>query len=154
MRNFLRSDGWLTSCILALALLGFAGCGGGCGTLDPGTPDKPSPYGGVLPTGEMKAPDRVLYDADFAIATAHSVIHSFVKYEYENRAALASTPEVKKAADKMRAGAPGWLKSAIAVRDAYAKDPSDANRSALQKTLDVLQQAVLEANRNLAAKPL
>ena len=30
MRNFLRNDGWLAACILALALLGFAGCSGGC----------------------------------------------------------------------------------------------------------------------------
>lgn len=154
MRKVLRLDGLMASVVLASFLLaGFAGCGG-CGVLDKGTPEKPSPYGGVTATGEMKTPDRVLYDSDFAIATAYSVVHSFVKYEYDNRAALAGTPEIKKSADKIRAGAPGWFKSAVAVRDAYAANPTVENRTALQKALDVLQQAVIEANRNLVAKPL
>src|SRR6185503_20873566 len=91
-----------------------------CGTLSKGTPENPSPYGGVTVTGELKTPDRVLYDADFAIAIAYDSLHTFVTWEYDNRPALAATPEIKNAADKIRAGAPGWFKSAIAVRDRYS----------------------------------
>lgn len=133
--------------LLSVAVVLAAGCNSGCGTLSPGTTDKPSPYGGVTATGELKTPDRVLYNADFAISTAYQGIHAFVKWEFDNRAALAGTPEIKKAADRIRAGAKNWFGSAIAVRDAYAKNPTEENRSSLQKALDVLQQAIAEANR-------
>lgn len=132
---------------LAIAVTMIAGCNSGCGVLDKGTADKPSPYGGVTPAGELKTPDRILYDADFAISTAYDGIHGFVSWEYNNRAALAGTPEIKKAADRIRAGAKGWFQSAVSVRDAYAKDPTAQNRSALAKALDVLQQAIAEGNR-------
>jgi len=131
---------------IAACFLALSGCGG-CGALDKGTVEKPSPYGGVDAAGQLKTPDRVLYDADFAIATAYEALHSFVKFEFDNRAGLASTPAVKQAADKIRAGAPGWFKSAVAVRDAYAKSNTLENRTALQKELDVLAQAIAEANR-------
>ena len=139
--------------VVALALV-LTGCGGGCGALSKGTADKPSPYGGVTAAGELKTPDRVLYNADFAIATAYDALHGFVKWEYDNRQALAGTPAIKTAADKIRAMAPGAFKSAIAVRDAYAGNPSEENRSALQKALDTLQAAIAEANRNRTTQPL
>ena len=123
-----------------------------CGKLSKGTTANPSPYGGVTAAGELKTPDRVLYDADFAIATAYEGLHGFVKWEYDNRQALSSTPEIKQAADKIRAGAPAWFKSAIAVRDAYAGNPSADTRSALQKALDTLQAALAEANRYRTAQ--
>jgi hypothetical protein len=138
---------------VALCIAGFVGCGG-CGTLSKGTPEKPSPYGGVTATGELKTPDRVLYDCDFAIATAYDALHSAVKLEYDLRQAGQTSPEFKAVADKIRAGAPGWFKSAVAVRDAYAKSPTLENRTALQKALDVLQQAIAEANRYRALQPL
>ena len=100
----------------------------------------------------MKTPDRVLYDADFAIATAYDSLHAFVTWEYENRAALAATPEIKKAADKIRAGAPGWFKSAIAVRDSYSANPTPETRTALQRALDTFQSAIAEANRYRTAQ--
>jgi|GEM_PF-1953429 hypothetical protein len=138
----------LLSPIPYLALLLAAGCG----TLSKGTPDNPSPYGGVTATGELKTPDRVLYDADFAIATAYDGLHAFVKWEYDNRQALSGTPEIKQAADKIRAGASDWFKSAIAVRDSYAGNPTTETRSALQKALDTLQAAIAEANRYRTAQ--
>lgn len=134
---------------VALCVVGFVGCSG-CGALNPGTPDAPSPY--VTTTGE--APDRVLYNADFGIAVAYDALHAFVKFEFDNRAAMAGTPAIKAAADKIRAGAPGWFKSAVAVRDAYASNPNAENRSALQQALDVLQTAIVEANRYRAVQPL
>ncbi len=146
----------LPVCLLLIygaLLIGFVGCQG-CGTLAPGTPDKPSPYGGVDATGAMKTPDRMLYDADFAIATAYDALHGFVTFELQNRAALAGTPAIKEAADKIRAGSPKWFASAVAVRDAYAGNPSAENRTALQKALDVLAQAIVEANRYRTTQPL
>lgn len=126
----------------------------GCARLSPGTAANPSPYGGVSASGELKTPDRILYDADFAIATAYDALHAFVKWEYDNRQALVGTPEIKQAADKIRAGAPAWFRSAVAVRDAYAVNPSADNRTALQRALDTLQQAIVEANKYRTAQPL
>ncbi len=152
MIKLIRSDGLLAACVIALCLLGFAGCGG-CGSLDKGTPDRPSPYGGVDAAGAMKTPDRVLFDADLAIATFYDALQGFVKWEFDNRASLSGTPAVKQAADKIRAGAPQWFKSAVAVRDAYAGNPSDENRNMLRKALDTLQAAIAESNRYRANQP-
>jgi hypothetical protein len=102
----------------------------------------------------MLTPDRVLYNADFAIATAYDALHGFVTFEFQNRAALTNTPAIKQAADKIRAGAPNWFASAVAVRDAYAGNPSVENRTALQKALDTLQSAIVEANRYRAVQSL
>jgi len=142
-----------TRTLFSIQLLAFSLALSSCGTLSKGTPENPSPYGGVTAAGELKTPDRVLYDADFAIATAYDSLHAFVKWEYENRAAMAGTPEIKQAADKIRAGAPGWFKSVITVRDRYAGNPTTDTRSALQKALDTLQAAIAEANRYRTTQP-
>jgi hypothetical protein len=89
--------------------------------------------------------DSVLYHADLAIVTSYDVIHAYVKWEHENRAALAVWPEIKQSADAMRKGAPAWFRSAKALRAAYAVEPSEGNAAALQKALGVLRAALTEA---------
>lgn len=121
-----------------LFLLVAAGSLCGCGTLD-----KSGAYQG----------DRVLYDADFAIASSYDLLHTFVKWEYENRGALAGKPEIRQAADRVRIEAPRWISSAIALRDAYKSSPTSANRDAIQKALDVLRAAIREATQYLGANP-
>jgi len=106
-----------------------------CGTLAPGAYNQ----------------DEILYRADTAITTGYDVLHTFVKFEYTNRAALASKPQIKKAADKIRAGAPVWIGSAVALREAYASAPTAENRDKLQASLAVLRAALLEATNYLAA---
>lgn len=108
----------------------------GCGTLNPS---------GVY------AGDKALYDADLTLATSYELLHSFVSFEYDNRAALAGTPEVKQYADKIRAGAQQWFASAIALRDAYKTNPGDATKTALQQSIDVLREATVQATKYLAA---
>ena len=103
----------------------------GCGTLD-----KTGPYGG----------DTVLYGADLSITTSEQVIHGFVLWEFQNRAALAKWPEITKAADVMRQKAPQWDKTARALRSAYKANPSDANKAALQLVLAEMQTAMTEAS--------
>ena len=105
-----------------------------CGTLAPGVYNK----------------DEILYRADTAITTSYDVLHTFVKFEYTNRAALASRPEIKKAADNIRAHAPLWIGSAIALREAYAAAPTPENRDKLQASIAVLRAALLEATNYLA----
>jgi hypothetical protein len=107
----------------------------GCGTLAPGVYDQ----------------DEILYRADTAITTGYDVLHAFVAFEYANRAALASKPEIKRAADRVRTHAPLCIGSAIALREAYAAAPTRENRDKLQASLAVLRAALLEATTYLNA---
>jgi hypothetical protein len=141
---------WVSVAALCFGL--FVGCGG-CGTLDKGTPDRPSPYGGVNASGEMKTPDRVLFDMDLVLATSYDVLDNFLKWELANRAALAGSPEIKKAADKIRLEAPKAFKSAVAIRDAYQQNPSVQTRSDLTRALDVLHAMIAETIKYRVAAP-
>lgn len=102
----------------------------GCGTLD-----KEGAYKG----------DKILYNADKMIVSSYEVLHAFVKWEYQNRASVSK--DVTKAADAVRANARKWISSASALREAYAGNPNDQNRTALVKSLDVLESAIAETMR-------
>lgn len=90
--------------------------------------------------------DKALYDADKTITDAYDVMHTFVLFEYQNREALATKPDVRKAADSIRLNAQKWIKSAIALRDKYANAPNPENRSALLDAVRVLREAVNQAS--------
>lgn len=126
----LRLLSWLVG-LLALAGLN------GCGSLDPA---------GVYHS------DRILYEAESNIAVSYQVIQSFVAWEKENRAALAAWPEIRGAADVMRAQAPRWFQTAHAWRDAYAANASAENQTALASALAVLHAGVAEAAGYMAAR--
>lgn len=119
-----------------MALFAVAASMTGCGTLN-----SAGPYKG----------DKVLYDADLVITTSYDVVHQFVTFEEANRAALASNPAIKAAADSLRARMPGAFASALSVRDAYAVSATAANASALQTVLDVIRAMAVEATKQLVA---
>jgi hypothetical protein len=124
---------WLSTLALAL-FVAFAAPG--CRTLSPD-----GPYAG----------DEILYSADETIVASYDLLHTFVKWEYENRAALASKPEIKRAADHVRANAQQWIASAIALREAYALSPTAESRRSLKGALAVLRAALTEAVKYMAA---
>jgi hypothetical protein len=115
--------------LLALLLLMTA-----CAKLDPA-----GPYQG----------DRVLYNADNTIVTADSVFKSFMKWEYDNRAALAKYPDIRKAADKIRAGNRLWLATAIQARDNYKLIRNTTSERALTDAVQVLTTQFLDAQKYL-----
>jgi len=124
-------NSWRASTVAALLMVALVGgCTGGCGTL--------------APEGVYQG-DKFLYDADLVISTGYEMMHRFVKWEYDNRAALASTPEIKKAADNVRVGAPAWIASAIRLRDAYKANPNEQAKTDLLKALDLIRQGNREA---------
>lgn len=110
----------------------------GCAHLAPGTPDNPSPYA-----------DKVLFDAEQATVTGYDLLQVFVSWELNNRAALSKFPAVTKAADKIRAHSEDWIATVNRLRDAYAANPTPANRNALIDGLRVLRQAIAEATSYL-----
>ena len=106
---------------------------------------------GTLAPAGAYAGDKVLYNTDVTIATSYDALHVFVKWEYENREALSGTPEIKSYADTIRKNAPRYFASALALRDAYAANPSSGTKSALQASLNVIRQATAEATRYLVS---
>lgn len=125
----------LTSLLLAVAL-----CGGlltitGCHSLDPA-----GVYQG----------DKVLYDADTMIALSYDTVHTFVSWEYTNRATLTKMPQVKEAADNLRLNFPIWFKAAISARTVYTQSKTQANADALSLTLSVLRNAMTQAQTWIA----
>lgn len=97
--------------------------------------------------------DEVLYNADRAITSSYDVLHAFVKWEYQNRESLGQWPEIREAADVVRANAERWIDSAIVLRDIYAADPSPENRLSLENSLATLRAALNEASKYLQSKP-
>lgn len=97
--------------------------------------------------------DAFLYSTDLAITSSYTVLDTFVTWEYTNRALLASTPQVTKAADRIRANAKQWFASAHALRAAYAATPTDANMANLQHVLAIIQAALVEATGYMAIPP-
>lgn len=99
--------------------------------------------GTLAPGGAYK--DKVLYSADLTIATSYDLVHSFVTWEYNNRPSLKAMPQVTAAADNIRANARQWFGSAIALRDAYAANPTSDTLSKLNAALEILRTAMNEA---------
>lgn len=103
-----------------------------------------------LAAGGVYNQDNALYNADRTIAEAYDALHGFVLFEYNNREALATKPEIRKSADNIRLNAQRWIKSAVALRDVYANEPSGDNRDRLNDAIRILREAVLQANTYLA----
>jgi hypothetical protein len=105
--------------------------------------------GKLDPAGVYKG-DQVLHKSELATTTAYSVIHTYVSWEKDNRAALAPWPEIKQSADKMRADSKQWFSTAYALHDAYEVDPTPESAAALNKALNVLRAALNEAAKYMA----
>ncbi len=103
----------------------------GCGTLDPA-----GVYHG----------DKLLYDAELAIPTSKDILQSFVKWEYDNRSALAGRPEIRKSADNVRAHAKQWIQTAINLTESYKTNATAENRDAMVKAIGILRTALVEAS--------
>lgn len=93
--------------------------------------------------------DNTLYQAEKAIVTAHKSFQAFLVWETANRAIL--DVEVSRAADTIRLNEQRWLDSAHALRDAYVATPTAANKDKLQLTLNLINTALLEATKQMAA---
>ena len=104
----------------------------GCATLAPG------PYAG----------DKFLLASDSAVVSAYASVDAFLKYEQQNRAELLlKHPNVKQTADNFRINFPRWRDSYFAIRDAYAANPTGENHAAVERALNIITSAALEASK-------
>lgn len=92
--------------------------------------------------------DKILYNADKTISTSYKVMHDFVTWEYNNRNVLPL--QVTQAADAVRANAKKSIDAAIAVRDAYANQPSTEAGHSLDTALNILSASLAEATKLMA----
>lgn len=123
------------SLVLLIVGVGFSGCQT---TLDP-----EGVYGG----------DYVLYQVDNTLTGAYAVMDTFVKWEYDNRAVYARLPEVKRAADNIRANGQNWIETAFSLRDTYAANPTEENKDKLLKAVALLRAALTESAKYMAKSP-
>jgi hypothetical protein len=132
-----RFNNTVLAAAFCLGLMMAVGCSSGCQrTLAPG---------GVYQ-------DKVIYEADNAIKNSHALLQDFVTWEASNRAVLAQWPDIRKAADKIFTEGPAMFASMNALKEAYAADPTDANRAALQTSLNIIKQLVHEVAGYYARK--
>lgn len=94
--------------------------------------------------------DVTVYQADKTINSAYDIMHDFVAWERKHRAVLAAYPDIGKSAQHIRDNARSYQESAQAMLDAYKKDPSAGNKSALQTSLTMLQAALVESQKYLS----
>jgi hypothetical protein len=118
--------------LIAAGLLGIALGGVGCSAILPGN-------------------DPVMVNAERTTVLAVDVFDTFLKWEYDNRIALASVPEVKKSADFIRLKAPDWLATARSMTEAYRRARTPENKANLTTALSVLQAGVRQAQRYVTA---
>jgi hypothetical protein len=106
--------------------------------------------GDLDPTGVYQG-DALAYNADKVITESYASFDVFVKWEFTHRAALSKWPEIRRAADDVRANAKIWIDSAIAIREAYRIAPTEENRKSLQASLAIIRGALAAASAYYSA---
>lgn len=106
-----------------------------------------------LETGGVYQGQVGVYNAERTIVTSYTIMDNFLRWEYENRAVFASIPEIKVAADHIRANGRTWIRTAIALTETYKANPTDENRSALEASLNIIDVALMEAAKYMATQP-
>jgi hypothetical protein len=89
--------------------------------------------------------DPVVVNAEKTTALATDSFDSFLKFEYDNRAALQkASPQIKAYADVIRKNGQMWLQSARIMTRAYKNNRSADNKANLQTALAVITNAITQ----------
>jgi len=97
--------------------------------------------------------DVALYRAEATIVQSYALMDTFLKWEYDNREAFASIPEVKEAADVIRADGEQWISTAIHLSEVYRLKPTEENQLHLNQAIEIIQVALTEAARYMTTQP-
>ncbi|MCL4179167.1 MAG: hypothetical protein KJ072_15675 [Verrucomicrobia bacterium] len=93
--------------------------------------------------------DPVVVNAERTTQLAVDVFDTFLKWEYDHRQSLSVTPEIRKAADFIRAKGQDWLTTARSMTKAYKANRTPENKANLDTAMAVLRMAVTEARHYL-----
>lgn len=108
------------------------------------------------PTGIYQG-DKVLYDADGAILEADRIFDEIEGVATRNAAYVSTHAGAAAFVAKIVSGRAGWIRSAIAARDTYARTKSAADLSSLQGQVDFLRGLLEQARpmllESLASQP-
>jgi hypothetical protein len=104
----------------------------GCATIQPGN-------------------DPVVVNAERTTQLALDVFDTFLRWEYDNRLTLSATPEVRKAADHIRANGQDWLVTARTMTKAYKQNRTAQNKANLETAITVMRVAIDQARHYLEA---
>lgn len=102
----------------------------------------------LAPAGVYQG-DQTLYAAEKAITTTYKSFETFVKWENDFRSVLPV--EVSRSADTIRLNGKKWIDTASALRDAYVRTPKVENKDKLQLSLNLIDTALSEATKYMAA---
>lgn len=92
--------------------------------------------------------DPIVVNAERATAIAMDTFDSFMKYEFDNRVALARvSPDIHKVAERIRVNGKQWLLTARTLTKTYKANRSDENKFQLMTAVAVLQSAMAESQR-------
>jgi hypothetical protein len=94
--------------------------------------------------------DPVIIRAEQSIQMGFATCDAFVRFEYKNNKNGELGADVRKAAERIRRYAPGWIESANAILRAYKHNKTDENKANLITALAVIETAMVEANKHLA----
>lgn len=91
--------------------------------------------------------DPVVVNAERTANLASDTFDTFLKIEYDNRAALETvSPEIHKYAESLRAHAPTWLASLRSLTKAYKFNRTAENKASLQTAVAVVVAAMQESS--------
>ena len=133
--------------VLAIPLLTVTGCKNGPNLESGGAYNQFSTNADGTVTAKKDTP---LYVADQSFEVAYNTLNAAFTIEQNNADFFWKiSPQIKKSLDKVRPGAWEAVKSYVAARDAYIKNPVPANLDGLNAVIARMQQFVYVANAAL-----
>ncbi len=97
--------------------------------------------------------DTYLLRADQIIHSSHEQLQDFIDWE-RNFQPLINDPKIHKEAQRVRENYKQWIGNAIKLRNAYAKIPDANVQDDLQAQLQVITDAINQANTIMANRPI
>jgi hypothetical protein len=98
--------------------------------------------------------DPIAVRAEQSRSIAFLTFDTFLKFEYDNRALLAGTPEIHAAAEHIRVNGPKWIDDLTALIVVYKANRTPENKANLATGLAVLNTALVAAEKYLSEASL
>jgi hypothetical protein len=95
--------------------------------------------------------DPVVVNAERATVLALDTVDTFLAWEFQNREAFASVPEIRESANYLRRNAPAWFETARDLTKSYKQNRTEQNKANLGTVIAILQRATRQANAYLPA---